>query len=513
MKSSQFRAVGRAAFGARVARAGLAVLLLGLAAEASFADFEQAAADYAKGNFAAARLEFLSLAELGDGASQFNLGAMTLRGEGIEKHRGTAVGFMVAAAENGYEGLPAGRLAQLRGALAPEEESAARAVLARYGHAAIAANVFPGGPGAMVSCKSFAPPGELTIANATDAVTLIRQDAFVVVNLTIGADGLARDPEVLLAVPPGRMERETITSLLRSRYRPAARDGSAVDGRYRRQFTFTVEGGGRLWNVGKFKDSRKLADQAIPSAQYIVGVAAVLDETLGIPADTAKGMLLSSAQGGEPNAQHWLSRELDRGPFCTDRPRELLWLRQAARRGNAHARVMLARALLDDPAAPANVDEARALLAEAAAGEDPFVLKHAIAMLLDARLAPVDPALLKSAAERLAKHMLGVDPQEYEVGAAAAAAQGDFQRAARLQEKALREARELYWNTDVLEERFARYRDGRMWSGDLLALPPRATPPPPVTGRTLEPCKPGKKCGGRERPDAPEVKTGTRIPQ
>jgi hypothetical protein len=53
-----------------------------LAPLAAHADFASALANYRAGKFAAAHAEFLELAELGDGPSQFNLGAMSLHGQG-----------------------------------------------------------------------------------------------------------------------------------------------------------------------------------------------------------------------------------------------------------------------------------------------------------------------------------------------------------------------------------------------------------------------------------------------
>jgi len=49
---------------------------------AAHADFEGAMRDYNAGRYDAAHAQFLALAELGDCSSQFNLGAMALKGQG-----------------------------------------------------------------------------------------------------------------------------------------------------------------------------------------------------------------------------------------------------------------------------------------------------------------------------------------------------------------------------------------------------------------------------------------------
>ena len=76
--------------------AALAALLGGAAAHA---DFQAALADYNAGRYDSARAQFLSLAELGDCSSQFNLGAMALHGQGGPKDPAGAVGWLQAAVD------------------------------------------------------------------------------------------------------------------------------------------------------------------------------------------------------------------------------------------------------------------------------------------------------------------------------------------------------------------------------------------------------------------------------
>ena len=52
------------------------------------ADFPAAMQDYAEGRLEQARAEFLTLAALGDSASQFNLGAMAMQGQAGPKDMG-----------------------------------------------------------------------------------------------------------------------------------------------------------------------------------------------------------------------------------------------------------------------------------------------------------------------------------------------------------------------------------------------------------------------------------------
>jgi len=60
----------------------------------------------------------------------------------------------------------------------------------------------------------------------------------------------------------------------------------------------------------------------------------------------------------------------------------------------------------------------------------------------------------------------------FEAVGAAYAANADFRAASAQQRIALRKAQSLGWNTRLMTQRLAAYRDGRPWRGDLLTLPP-----------------------------------------
>jgi TPR repeat protein len=115
---------------------GSAALVLGARARADFATALQA---YNAGHFDTARVQFLELAELGDCLSQFNLGAMELKGQGSPPDRGSGVGWLQAALSNGCSTQVGNKLPALLASLTPEQSQAAAAIVARYGHEALQA--------------------------------------------------------------------------------------------------------------------------------------------------------------------------------------------------------------------------------------------------------------------------------------------------------------------------------------------------------------------------------------
>src|SRR5580704_17601528 len=108
-----------------------------LASQVAHADFRQGLKEYTSGNYETAHAEFLALAELGDGASQFNLGAMALQGQAGPKDVGVGVGWLLAAADNGYVNMPAEKLAAMKSKLTEAQQKTAQGILDHYGRAAL----------------------------------------------------------------------------------------------------------------------------------------------------------------------------------------------------------------------------------------------------------------------------------------------------------------------------------------------------------------------------------------
>ncbi|TLY83702.1 MAG: hypothetical protein E6K42_01790, partial [Gammaproteobacteria bacterium] len=169
-------------------------------AVAAHADFRAALADYNAGRYLAAHEQFQRLAELGDCSSQFNLGAMALKGQGGPKDSGSGVGWLRAAAGNGCLQLLGKKLPDLEARLDDRERRAAEEIVARYGHEALRAQgiVEPD-----FSCRTDSPATLLDspAPEYPPSAGGVRRPALVITALTIGADGLARDPEILLALP------------------------------------------------------------------------------------------------------------------------------------------------------------------------------------------------------------------------------------------------------------------------------------------------------------------------
>jgi TPR repeat protein len=448
------------------ARAGCSALALAaLTATVAHADFNAALADYKAGRYETARRQFATMAELGDCSSQFNLGVMELQAQGGARDVGAGVGWLQAAAANGCQELVGGRVEALKGALSAQEERAAADIVAHYGHEALrlAGIVDPD-----FECKDRTRAVLSQGTSPEYPASGNRRNGLVIGELTIGVDGRPRDPEVLLAAPDETFAGAAVEAWMHSLFKPAARNGKPVESRLQVRLQFAVTGGQPLWSSAPYKDARAAADAGDPAAEYLVGLAATLDQSLGIGPAHAMELVILAARDGNASAQYWLGEQLRSVAACHPQTSGAEWLRHAAAGGDASAQVDLAADLVSGTPTAAQVGEARTLLEHAAGSDSYYARKHVVALLAAWPVAALrDPATAQQVALRLARGNIQSDPQMFEALAAAAAAGGDFSGAVSQQETAIRKAHELSWNTLAMEQRLASYKGGNAWQGDL----------------------------------------------
>ena len=436
-------------------------------AAAAHADFNAALADYKAAHYDTARRQFTAMAELGDCASQFNLGVMALHGQGGAKDVGTGLGWLGAAATNGCQEMVGDRVASLKGALSAQEERTAADILGRYGHEALhAAGIVDPDLECLERTRAALLQGTSPEYPSSDK----RRNGLVIGELTIGVDGRPRDPEVLLAAPDEAFAAPAVEAWMHSRFTPATRNGTPVESRLQVRLPFATTGGEALWSGAPYKDARAAAEAGDPAAEYLVGLAATADPALGIGPARGMQLVIFAARDGEARAQYWLGEQLRSVADCHPQVSGAAWLRHAAASGDASAQLALAAELVSASPTEAQSSEARALLERAAAADGYYVRKHVVALLAASPIAALrDPTTAQQVASRLARGDIQSDPQMFEALAAAAAAAGDFAGAVSQQETAIRKARDLAWNTHAMEQRLASYKGGKAWTGDLFA--------------------------------------------
>jgi TPR repeat protein len=455
----------------RIIHLALAAAAVSITA-AAHADFRAALEEYNARRYDAAHAQFLQLAELGDCSSQFNLGAMALKGEGEPKDAGSAAGWFQAAAGNGCQQLVRNALPDLEKRLDAGESRAAAAIVGRFGHEALRAQ---GIVDPEFRCSALTPASVLEspaaeFPHAPDGTSgSAPREALVITGLTIGADGLARDPEILLAVPDKGFAAAAVEAWLNSRFKPASRGGAPVESRLQAKLVFGVEGGKGLTDLDALRAATAGAHAGNAQASYTTGIVATLDSSLGISPAQGLDLLLAAARDGESRAQYWLGSQLRAASACHPDVDGSVWLRHAADGGSAAARLILAEQLLAGAPSAAQAAQARSLLDQASGADSFYVAKHVTALLAASPLDAVrDPPTALKVALRLTKGEIQSDPQMFEAVAAAYAANGDFRNAAASERLAIRKAEAIAWRTRAMKERLGAYRAGKPWRGELL---------------------------------------------
>lgn len=459
----------------------MAVLLAAmLAAPVAQADFRTALAQYQAGQYEQAKREFTRLANVGDAASQYNLGAMALHGQGGPADRAVAVGWFLAARENGSNEMDAGQLDALQAELTPADLERSARVVAAYGRDAMLDNVLPPPPDE-ASCAGFTPPTVRVQALPmySHLANLAAERGAAVIAYRVGIDGLAYDVNSLLSAPTAVFSQQAIDAVLASRFVPATSDGAAVTAAGWHYVGFKLAGGfSSIWERDIIVGLKASGAAGALDALYLYGVIATLDPAVGESPQSAAAAILDAAQAGDVDAQYWLATTLAESRRC-GADRALPWLRAAAAGGQPAASVTLAERLLEGEPDAARVDAAKRWLLSVTGSRNAYAIKHAIAHLAAsprAELRDADAAL--QASKTLFMKNYSGDPQAHEAFAAARAATGDYRGAVTAQRRALAAAGKLHWNTTRMQERLIAYQDHRMWYGNLLELPPARQPLP-----------------------------------
>jgi TPR repeat protein len=464
------------------------VLWAALAAWSSgaFADFPAAQREYRQDNHGAAYAGFFEGAILGHAASQHQLAVMTLRGHGLPADPAAALGWLKAAESNGHSG-DAAVMTELVRQVGAGDVSRVDGILAKYGRVALEENVLPRFDRPCVPWQRAVPRWNQNPAWPDD---LMGHEGVVLIEFLLGVDGIARDPEILVAKPSRLYNLSAVDALMRSRFEPALCGTSPCQQRTYHRYYYNYhrlmglrpqdrlllenssEAIAELWGAGAIEKARERVQQREPDAEYLLGSISLADDRLGVTSLDSAGLILRAAQGGNTDAQYWIGRYIDDHESCLGALKAVPWLEVAARHGHARSRALLARILLRKPD-PRAVARARELLQAIEPTAGSTALRYAAGLLATSPIAELrDPKHALGLASRLYFDYANLDPQDLEVYAAALAANDQFLHAYRRQRRAVKQAQGLGWNTSLMEERRATYGARKPWTGDLFYVPP-----------------------------------------
>jgi TPR repeat protein len=449
----------------------LVSLMLSLMASRALASFDEALALYHSKDYTAALTEFRRLAEIGDHSAQFNIGVMYYRGESVGADPIQAYAWMALANQGGdpawtkmrdqvYAGLPEAQKAVA--------DAAKKDLFARLSDQSLAAQLAPVLPSAEGNYrparakKRVAPPYPVSMRREGRV-------GWVDVVYAVGVDGTTRLHDIVWSTHAD-FALVAVEALKRFQYEPARLNGKPME-EYglRLRFVFKLKGAelDQVVAQREIDDLREKADKGGATDAYRYAAALeLLSNFTKIPenAGNPNQWYWTAAARGNARAQFSLGNNLLYGNACTpDARKGLAWLQRAAEAGQGEAQYVLAIEMLSGARLAPDRDAALKWLERAANG-DFAAAKLKLAWLY--ATSPDEKVRNPSAAQNYLKQIQDkfIDQLSLlEVRAAVAAASGDFQSAARLQQKAIDEATRYELPTETLEPKLKAYREGKAW--------------------------------------------------
>ncbi|MGC1520206.1 MAG: TonB family protein [Steroidobacteraceae bacterium] len=457
-------------------RATLRLALLLCLSSSSFcarADLYSASVAYKKKDYADAFREFRELAELGQPRAQFNLAVMYANGEGTTVSYTSAHAWASLARANGDPNADA-LVVKLEPLLTPTSLQISSQIQAQFGPASLNSRLMP----RFLQGREYADRDPVRrskpyIPEYPREARMQGIQGEVYVEFLVAADGRARLPRILYAVPTGVFDGAVRDSVLRSSFLPAPINGTPIASTISTFYNF------KLSNVtidnyegleSRAKSTLAKAEAGDASAQLIYAMMISGLPQLHQTYEKALPWFLKAAQAGSPYAQYQIGTGLLQGRGCQcDTGKGDIWLEKAAQADQPDAQVTLAEHLLRDHPRPDSVSGALIWLQRAAKSGNSSAKLYLAALLATSPQPGVrDPARSLELIDGIVKELSG-DPSVWDVRAAANAARGDFKAALKDQTRAVQEATALGWDLTPLQNRQDLYASSQAWSGDLLA--------------------------------------------
>lgn len=330
-------------------------LCLGLSQFVCAANFADAMYDYQAENFSSAHLKFSNLASLGHKDSQFNIGAMYFRGQGVEQNKIEAYAWIALAAEDGDETrtqLRDNLLARFNSQDKTAALERAQALLALYSEESLQRKLVP----------DYLP-------NAESEYTLIEVEKVqpdyprrasrlglsgsVDVEYTIDINGHVKH-QTIVASSNEVFDKAVIDAVKKWRFQPLLRDGIAISREsVRNRIYFHVENDelsefSEKKMAQAFADLRYKSNSGVALDTYNYAYIADMLPKQKLAWEDINRLYFNAAQAGFAPAQYQLGLNLLYGKGCaTDPIKALVWLNYAARANHPEAQILLASALME----------------------------------------------------------------------------------------------------------------------------------------------------------------------
>ena len=433
---------------------------------ATLADFAEATENYRNKNYEAAMTEFKRSAVLGHKPSQFNIGVMYFRGEGVKQDLVEAYAWLAVAATD----KDPSHIAVRDMVMSELDEKKKDAAIDRMEKlfvelAAESKNMTP----ILISeekCKFHLKNTKKVAIEYPESLIDNGKEYSTDVAFTIDKFGAPRDYSVSVSTNKD-FDTVVFKSLKRWRYEPVVVEGKSVeiaDAQIRVRFRIT---GGRLdpHELKKYTDElRAKVKSGNPNDLYAVAYIGALVPELQIKKEESAQWFYEAARAGVPRARYEIGKALFRGDGCEqDTYKGLRWLTMTAEEENTDAQYFLGVSLLSSDKIQEDKTKAIEWLSKAASGHhEKAMMRLAWILATDKDEQVRDPARALQMVNEVYKNYADKLRSD-ETLAAAQAINGMFDDAVKLQTAALREAKAIDYPLDEVQARLAAYKNKQPW--------------------------------------------------
>ncbi len=433
-----------------------------------FADFSSALDLYSSGDYENAHKEFLSMAEVGEKRSQYNLGVMYYYGQHVEKNINKAYAWIKLSIQSETSKTKEKSTFQTVASQIEDKtqaEAEFQKLNAMYSTDTLIKELYP------ILVK---PEGEKAFGAIPVSIiepkwprkALMRGiQGWVQVQFDLDKSGVPRNLHLLQSFPDKIFSRTALNVVPKWRFKPKQNlSGEAIPS-YRLLYTMTfrLEGANKL-QVEKslYKKTDVEAKQGNAVAQYKIGIwAKTLKDSA--PDINPNEWFLKAAIQGLPAAQYELGRSLIRGKGCiVDKSKGLEWLIRSATNGEDSAKLLLGSLAAKSSDIESQL-RAIKYLDDVKDLSDAARVDYAWMLAISPYKEIANPEKAIELSDSFSDKYFRDDATILEIKAAAQAAMGNFKKAIALQKDALDEAEDMNADLSEIKNRLVSYKNQEKW--------------------------------------------------
>ncbi|MCW8879683.1 MAG: TonB family protein [Kangiellaceae bacterium] len=436
--------------------------------DSAHAGFSSALEEYAAQNYESAFDEFLSMAQLGEKRSQFNLGVMYFHGQGVEKDKYAAFAWIKLATESEILDDREKRIFDAVKKSIDNKDKAEKVyqkLSQKYSSSVLLSSLYPELVKPENDADFDASPVKIEPPRYPREAAMRGVQGWVQFEFDLDKLGIPRNIVVRESFPEKVFTRDALKAVKKWRFKPAKDpQGNPV---YRKSKRYTMEfrmSDSKPIAIKEdvYQETLEAAEMGDASSQFNLGLW-----QLKIPSmredSNPNSWFLKAAKQGHSTAQYFVGQSLINGEGCiADKTKGIEWLTRSASSGNSLAKQLLARVGMEVDSKESHIQSLNYLEGEKRL-EVNSMLDYAWLLIKSPYAEVTNPDKALELVKQLDSAGFSDDATLYEIKAAAYAVKGDFKKAVDLQEEAIDEAEDLNADTELLKANLSQYQSKKVW--------------------------------------------------